>query len=362
MIAALLLTLFLACGTEEVEEEPGLPIAVEGARQEALAERILTSALLEANQWQPLYFQQSGLVDRVLVAEGAPVRPNQLLAALDTDWQENQVASARQKLTSAELDLEQAVHRLEQARAMEAAGGYSPEQVYEREQQKIEAQNHVTQSEINLEGQEIRLRQMMLYAPFDGVISEVNIRVGDQVMGSVADPDKDYNQRPPMQILNAASFELRTSLPEGQALLIEMGTPAIVSLMEAPSVRMEGKVVWLAPSVDRDSRTVAFRVSVQAPEDPNQARLIRDGSTVRVELLADQRPSAITVSESAIFYHRNQSFVFLRQGDRVRQIPVEPGVLREGRVEIRQGLKAGDEVAATQVYALEDGQRVVVEE
>ena len=145
-------------------------------------------------------------------------------------------------------------------------------------------------------------------------------------------------------------------------MLIELGTPAIVSLMEAPSVRMEGKVVWLAPSVDRDSRTVAFRVAVQAPEDSSQARLVRDGSTVRVELLADQRPTAITVSENAIFYHRDQAFVFLRQGNRVKPTPVEQGVLREGRVEIRQGLKVDDEVAATQVYALEDGQLLMVEE
>ena len=350
--------------TGGVEEESAtISVVVETVRQEDLSERILTSGILQAGQWQALYFQQAGNVTVVDVGEGETVRRGQRLATLDTAWQENQVAVSQLQLDTSKLELAQSTHRREQSEAMLRSAAISPEQVREAEHREAESQGRVEQNALNLNGQKIRLSQMRLFAPFDGVIAEVNIRVGDQVRGSVADPDAELNSRPPMLILQPGQYELRTSLPEGQALRVREGTAAIVSLMEAPEVAMPGSVVWMAPSVDRDSRTVAFRVVVDSGTvDPTARGGIRDGSTVRVELHAAARADATTVSETALAYHAGQAYAFRVVGDQVSRVAVEPGTRRGARVELLDGLSPGDIVVSDQVYLLEDGQTVQVVE
>jgi len=355
-----LLMLLCACGGDEEASSPPPTISVAEVGASELSDRILTSATLQASRWQSLYFQQGGLVASVLVDEGDRVGPSQRLASLDTAGQENQVASSRLQVASAELEHEQALHRLAAARTMEASGAYSAEQVYEREQQEIEARNRVDQATLNLRGNLIRLDQMRLSAPFDGVVAEVNIRVGDQVMGNVQDPDAQLSSRPPMLILDPTAFELRTTLPEGQAMSVGEGTKATVSLLEAPDVRMDGAVTWVAPSVDRASRTVALKVGVESPSEGGST-VVRDGSAVRVEIHADPREAAATVPEAAMYYFEDRAHVFVVDGDVVRRTEVHTGVLRDGRVEIRDGVLPGDRVATSQVYLLQDGQKVRVE-
>jgi multidrug efflux pump subunit AcrA (membrane-fusion protein) len=193
---------------------------------------------------------------------------------------------------------------------------------------------------------------MQLFAPFDGFISEMNLYTGDQVMGSVTDPDAANNTRPPMVILQPGGFDLRTSVTEGQALSMVEGAPAAVWLMEDDSVILPGEIAWIAPAVDRDSRTVAVRVSVSVP-DTVRAQ-VRDGSTVRVRFSGTPR-TALTVSEQSLLYHHDRAFVFRIQEGVVEEVEVEQGTSRDGRVQIRAGLRAGDRVATSHTNALADG-------
>ncbi len=357
--AALLLPLLLAACEEEVEPEQTPPaVQIEPASTEALPDRILTSAVLEAVSWQPLYFQQSGLVASVEVQEGDQVTRGQRLASLDTAYQQNQVALYQLQVRSAEVDLDQARHELDQARAMAKSGGYSPEQVYDKEQAVLEAELNLERQRLNLQGQVIKLNQMVLVAPFDGLVSEVNLQLGEQVKGDVSDPDNDSNSRPPMAIYQPGAFTTRISLPEGQARRLAVGDATALALMEDPEVRFEGAVDWIAPAVDRDNRTVAVRISAQlTPSDPFFER-VRDGSTARVEVRAGAGGQVLTVPEKSLLYYQDRAYLFVTDGEKVRRVPVTQGLIRDGRVEIRDGIAPGDQVVTTQVYALSDGQAV----
>lgn len=357
----LLPLLLSACApTPQAAPDERLAISVESVLSEQITDRILTSAVLEAATWQPLYFEQSGVVARIAVTEGDAVRSGQLLASLDVEYQSNQVAIAENQLQTARLDLAQAEHKRAGAETMAKAGGYSPEKVYEREQTVLEAEASVRQAELNLKSQQIKLRQMQLYAPFKGQISALNLRVGDQVMGSVSDPDKDNNQVPPLIVLQQGAFTLRTSLPEGQALHVEEGSAADVGLMEDPSTVLPGVVSWVAPSVDRDSRTVAIRVDVTLPEGSDLGRKVRDGSAVKVAFQAAGDVQTVTLSEDALLYHQDRAFVFVVQGGAVARTPVEQGVVRDGRVQILSGVQVGQQVASSHLYLLQDGQKIAV--
>jgi RND family efflux transporter MFP subunit len=358
MLWALLLG---ACGGEPAPEAAAVAprVAVQEVRSTALASSLPVSAVLEAARWQPLYFQQSGVVSEVVATEGEAIRKGQRLGSLDTASQRNTVALQEVQLRSAELDLTQAEHDLAATQTMAKAEAASPEDLFDAEQRVLEAEASVESARLNLEGQRIKLRQMQLYAPFDGVLAEVNTRVGEQVMGDADDPDSENGTRPPMVVIDPSAFGLRASVPEGQATGLQVGLAARVSGLDDRAAPLDGRVSWVAPSVDRESRTVAFRVDVEVPEQAPP--WVRDGSSVLVELLTEQREGALTVPDEALLYHRGESYVFVVDGGIARRTPIEQGLVSDGQVEVRAGLRAGQRVAVDQLHLLADGLSVRVE-
>lgn len=354
----LFIGLAFGCG-QDAPPEAGGPLRVRtvAASVGPLADAVPVSAVLEAERWQPLYFQQGGVVASVGVEEGAPVRAGQTLAALDTASQRNRVAQADLDLQAAIRDHARAEHDLDRARAMAAAEAASPQDLYDAEQRVIEAESRVQQARLRLEADRIKLSQMVLTAPFDGVLVEANLRVGDRVQGDADDPDSTNGRRPPMVVVDPSSFALRASLPEGQARGLEVGLPAEIRGLVPDDPTLAGEVSWVAPSVDRSARTVAFRVTAARTEAT--PAWVRDGSSVTVSLLTRQRQDALTVPDQALLYHRGEAFVYVVEGGEARRSPVKQGALAGGRVEVASGLSPGDRVAVDQLHLLADGLPVV---
>ncbi|MEL6342994.1 MAG: efflux RND transporter periplasmic adaptor subunit [Myxococcota bacterium] len=354
------LVLLAGCSSEEIQETPPLAVQTERVTAEPISDQILTTAVLEAEIWQALYFQQNGIVDRISVTEGDTVRQGQQLSALDLDYQNNQVSLYRVQVRSAELDLAQAQHDLAQARRVEASGGYSPEQVYDKEQRVEEAELNLRKQKLSLQSQLIKRDQMTLVAPFDGLVSEMNVHVGDKIRGDVSDPDNDTNTRPPMVVYQPGRFTARISLPEGQARRISVGDAARISMMEDATVAFDGVVDWIAPAVDRDNRTVAVRITAALQTDDPVYQRVRDGSTARVVLSAATAgvQDVLTVPERAVVYSNDQAYLFLTDGDVAQKVAVTQGRMRSGRVEIQDGLTEGAQIITSQVYTLTDGQPI----
>ncbi|MEM6929226.1 MAG: efflux RND transporter periplasmic adaptor subunit [Myxococcota bacterium] len=349
----------IACEADVSETPPPLAVQAELVTVEALSNEILVTAVLEAEAWQPLYFQQSGVVARIDVTEGDTVKRGQRLASLDLAYQDNQVALARVAVRTAELEVAQATDDLTAARRVAESGGYSPEQVRDKEDRLKEAELALERQQLSLRSQRIKRDQMMLHAPFDGLISEMNLRVGDKVRSDVSDPDNDTNARPPMAAFQPGRFTARIALPERQSHRIQVGNAAQLSLVEDASVRFVGTVDWVAPSVDRDSRTVAVRARVALGPEVRGYDRVRDGSTVRLAVQASSDDGRVpTVPEGALVYHRDEAYVFVTDGQTAQRVAVTQGRVRDGRVEITAGLGQGVRVITTQVYRLTDGQSV----
>jgi RND family efflux transporter MFP subunit len=354
----LLIGSVLACGEDPPPEAAGpLRVRTVAPSLGPLADTVPVSAVLEAERWQALYFQQGGVVASVGVEEGAPVRAGQTLAALDTAIQRNRVAQSELDLEAALREHRRAEHDLDRARAMAAAEAASPEALYDAEQRVIEAESRVKQARLRLEADRIQLSQRVLLAPFDGVLAEANLRVGDRVQGDADDPDSANGRRPPLVVVDPSSFSIRASLPEGQARGLEVGLPAEIRGLVPGDPPLGGLVTWVAPSVDRSARTVAFRVTAERTEV--RPPWLRDGSSVTVSLLTRRRQDALTVPDQALLYHRDEAFVYVVEAGTARRAAVKQGALAGERVEVTSGLSPGDRVAVDQLHLLADGLPVV---
>lgn len=135
---------------------------------------------------------------------------------------------------------------------------------------------------------------------------------------------------------------------EMDAPAVTIGTPVSVVVGALPGHRYPGRVAFIQPSVDEKTRTLTARV-----EMANRDGQLRPGMYATVQLVPAAQV-ALAVPLEAVLPTGNTNLVFVNRGDGTfvpREVIV--GARGDSLVEIRQGLKPGDEVVASATYLLD---------
>ena len=181
-------------------------------------------------------------------------------------------------------------------------------------------------------------RTLPLRAPRSGEIAEKMVIQGQAVHAGdnlflVADRSVLW--------VDVAVFEM-------DAPAVRIGTPVSLTVDALPGHRYTGRVTFIQPSVDPRTRTLTARVEV-----PNTDRALRPGMYATVTLLTSGAPT-LTVPLEAVLPTGTTDLVFVNRGDgRFMQRAVVVGARSDSMIEIRQGLKPGDEVVASATYLLD---------
>ena len=186
------------------------------------------------------------------------------------------------------------------------------------------------QAQINLERTQVR-------APFDGVVSDLEISQGDRVR---ADDTL-------MRLQNPASIEVRMQIPARYAESVTQGLAAdqvMCALVEIGEQSTRGELVRISGQTRETSGGVDSFVRFQTPP-----RGLRLGSTVRVLLELPPEDNVIALPAEA-FYGRNQLFKLV--DNRMQMLEVE-------RVGERVQLNGGSEVLIRS-NVLNDGDQIIV--
>ncbi|HYA96153.1 MAG TPA: efflux RND transporter periplasmic adaptor subunit, partial [Terriglobales bacterium] len=110
-----------------------------------------------------------------------------------------------------------------------------------------------------------------------------------------------------------------------------------------PGEVFRGKISYLSPAVDVNSRTLQARIEVE-----NRGRKLKKDMYVTVTVKAGRIENAISVPDAAVLRDdENHPFVFVQaQDQRFARRPVEIGQSQEGQTQILRGLAAGEKVVA----------------
>lgn len=181
-------------------------------------------------------------------------------------------------------------------------------------------------------------RALVLRAPRSGEIAEKSVTDGQSVQAGdnlflIADRSVLW--------VEAAVFEM-------DAPVVRVGSPVIVEVAALPGHRYPGRVTFMQPEVDRKTRTLTVRIDVT-----NQDGRLRPGMYATV-VVALRGESTLTVPLEAVLPTGTRNLVFVNRGDGTflpREVLV--GARGDSLIEIRQGLKAGDEVIASATYLLD---------
>jgi len=273
----------------------------------------------------------TGVVEAVPVALGQAVKKGQVLAVIGS--------SAVSELRA---ELQAATTRLQLARS-----------THEREkalwEQKISPRQDVLQAEAALREAEIavnnarqklqavgagpgsgNLNRFELRAPFDGIVVEKHISLGEQV--------RDDTQV--FTLSDLRTVWARIDVPARDLPLVRVGEQIRIRASAFDQVAT-GRVAYVGSLIGEQTRTAQARMVVDNPK-----ALWRPGLFVDVEVGGDETPVPVAVAAEAIQTVGNQRVVFVRTEAGFAARPVSTGRADGARVEVVKGLGAGDRYAA----------------
>ena len=150
------------------------------------------------------------------------------------------------------------------------------------------------------------------------------------------------------------------ALPERHLPEIAVGKPVLVEVAAYPEREFRGAISAINPGVEEKTRSVKVRATLENPQG-----LLRPGMFAEVATLLPARERLLTLPRTAIGFAPYGNTVFLIQEQegqlRVQRRQVTTGQAREGRVEILEGLAAGERVVVAGQVKLRNGQAVILD-
>lgn len=271
--------------------------------------------------------QEEGVVTAVAVREGDRVAAGDLVVQLDD-------RRIRAELAEAEARLLDAKAQARRAKALEADGLISPS-----EAETIRASEAMAEARAEL----LRTRASFtrITAPVSGVVLARRVEVGNLASA----------RTPLVELAAGAGLLLRVPVSELEVVHLRPGDAASVRVDALPDASLTARIARIFPAAEGTTRQVTVELSLEAPP-----AAVRPGFLARARLVLETRKGVLLVPEPALQRgSETPHFVWVLDGDTARVRPVEPGERVDGRVVVRKGLAAGDEVVVEGLVRLRDG-------
>ena len=180
-------------------------------------------------------------------------------------------------------------------------------------------------------------------APFNGVVAQRLVSVGDYVTKGMK----------VAIVVRVNPLRAQLTIPEQSVSAVAVGQPVTFEVDAYPNRQFQGRVKYVAPSLQADQRALTVEALV-----PNPAGELKPGlfATARIEQPA--RTPGVLVPAAAVHTASGTARVFVVNGDHVEERIVTTGQPVGDLVEITKGLKAGERVATKNVAQLVDGTKV----
>jgi membrane fusion protein, multidrug efflux system len=302
---------------------PGKATSVEVAKviTQTLVDETQAVGSLRSRQSVMLRPEVGGRVKDIFFNDGQRVRKGQLMVQFEDQLQQAQLSQAK-----AELSIAEANHK---------------------RNQELVAQNFISKRSLDESGAALEvarakmaladatLQRLKVLAPFDGITGLKQVNVGDYL--------KDGADMVNIEDLDAVLLDFR--LPERFQAKIRAGQKAQLTVDALPGRPFMAMVQAVDPLIEANGRSVGVRGCID-----NRQQQLRPGMFARVNAVFGSREDAMVIPEEAIIPQGGRTFVVkLVAGEKPdslvsERVAVKTGLRLPGKVEILEGLVAGDSV------------------
>ncbi|PTU31535.1 efflux RND transporter periplasmic adaptor subunit [Stenotrophobium rhamnosiphilum] len=183
-------------------------------------------------------------------------------------------------------------------------------------------------------------RRALIAAPLNGVVTELNVREGQQVTPGM----------PLMRVADLSKVWIVVEVPESISASLSIGQVVEARVSALPGEALKGKVDYVYPSLDAQARTVRARMIFDNPK-----LMLKPGMYADVALAGNSaQKDGLSVPSEAVIRTGERNVVILALGQgKFRPAVVQVGEERNGSSEILSGIEEGETVVVSGQFLID---------
>ncbi len=302
---------------------------------------VITGAIQPARR-ADLRAEVAAVVLQVAKDNGERVRAGDLIIRLDPTSIRDALTSAEEALRAAQQSFEQTERVLARQRTLNQQGMISMQGLEDAEVRRNAAQSELAAAKARVVTARQQVSRTEVRAPFDGIVSERKISVGDTVQVG----------RELVKVIDPNSMRFEGQVSADRLGELKLGQTVSFRINGFGDTQFQGKLARIDAAANATTRQVELAAEfTDKSKAPQVAGLYAEG---RVES-ADRK--ALVLAEGSVQRQGDNAFVWQVVGNQLKKVAVTLGERddRRGELVILSGLAQGDLVLRSPTGALVDG-------
>ncbi len=290
-----------------------------------------------------------GQVKAIFVTRGQMVKKGQLLLKLDDAIMQQQIIAARQQLEGIKTQLAFAKNLYQRQKNLWEQGIGTEVQLitFKTNVEALENQLKSTNEQVQLAVEQAKTSNV--FSDVSGVADIVNIKIGETFTGMTA-------MGPQIKIVNTSSLKVITNVPENYITRIRNGSVVEITIPDA-NKKVNSTISLISQSIDPIQR--GFIAEAKIPYDAT----LKPSQSAIVKILDYEAPNAIVIPVNVLQSDETGKYVYVltkstNGKSMAHRIIITIGEVYGENVEIKSGLKAGDDLVTEGFQNLYEGQMI----
>ena len=419
-VAVVIIGITVASVASKRRDKP-IPVTVEKAVRKSITQLVTATGKIQPEVETKIAPEVSGEIVDLPVKEGQAIHKGDLLLRIKPDVYRAQVEAQQAALSGARSAIEQ--HRAEVTKAEQdlrrVKNLHNQHLVSDQDLNAAQTQYDIAKSalqtsQFDVQRAEGSLRQIndafsktTIYSPTSGTISALESRLGERVVGT-----SQFAGTEVMRIADLSSMEAQVNVNENDVVNVKVGDAAKISVDAYPDRKIDGVVREIASTASTKNagtqeEVTNFLVKIRVSDHSIQ---LRPGMSATADIETSTVQNAVAVPIQSVTVRSTESklspdelekqtarqaaseksdnradvtneteekqkaraqreklmrVVFIKKGDKVEQRRVETGIADTTHIEIKSGVKPGEEVVSGSYTVvsrrLKDGAKVEIE-
>lgn len=286
----------------------------------------------------------AGVIDQIGFEEGQAVKAGDVLVQLDAAERRAEIEQAIAEASRAEALRNEVAIKLERAKALSRTGSGTAAQVEDLTAQLKSLEGSIASAHAQRKAAEARLEDLTIRAPFHGRVGTRTVSLGAYIAPGTRITSLD----------DLSKVRLDFAVPENLLGRLEPGQ-TVNAISAAYKGRVfTGKVSTIDPRVDQATRTARLTAEFENPDEA-----LKPGMFLAVTLEVSVDEQAVVVPEEAIVSEGLRHVVYPVKDNKVERRVITLGQRQGGKVQVLDGLKAGETIVVLGVQRVRPGAEVV---
>ncbi len=360
-------------------------VKVQKVKKMELVEKVNASGEVKPKKFVDLSSDISGRIIKIAVKEGDFVKKGQFLLKIDSTYNEWEAQRAKANLEDLKVQLKiqelnlkskerefKRYEKLWKERLISQENFENVKLGYENALHTYQSYLHrIEEAKASFKSAQERIKKSVILSPIDGVVSSLNVEEGEvAIVGTMNNPGTVL-----MTVADLSVMEVEVEVDETDIIKVKVGQEAEVSVDAFPDLKIKGKVSEVGSSaIQKNSlqqstdKAKTFKTVITLINPPKN---IKPGLSASADIIINRAKNALSVPISSLVIReveknkkkKEVEGVFLVKNGKAKFVEVKKGVTGDMNIEIKEGVKLGDQVIVGPfkvLRTLKDGDNVKI--